>query len=198
MSSTSSPGAAVDSAGRRDRHRDVSPWPDGSFSGLYGQMFVAEETSLPVSFGTARNRLARLVREGTLLAASREAYEKQGAQLTRVGPFGGTPGLSRLVEVQLSDLVTRGTSALLPLRWRAAGRSGALFPTLDADLMLSPKGEEASLLGLTGVYRPPLGPVGAALDEMLLNQVATATVQAFLHGLADTIIGKPSAVELGH
>jgi hypothetical protein len=153
-------------------------------------MFVAEETTLPVSFGTARNRLARLVREGTLLAASREAYEKQGAQLTRVGPFGGTPGLSRLVEVQLGDLVTRGTSAVLPLRWKATGQAGALFPTLDADLTLSPKGEQASLLGLDGVYRPPLGPVGAALDDVLLKQVATATIRAFLRQMAAGIAGQ--------
>jgi hypothetical protein len=170
-----------------------SPWLDRSLSGLYGRVFVAEETPLAVSFGTARNRLARLVRTGTLLAASRDAYDRQTRQLTRVGPFGGAPGLSRLVEVELGDLVTRSASEVLPLRWRATGRSGGLFPTLDADLLLSPKGEEASLLGLNGVYRPPLGPVGAALDEVLLTQVAVATIQAFLHGLADTIAGEPSA-----
>jgi hypothetical protein len=174
--------------------QDVSPWPNGSFSGLYGRMFVAEEATLPVSFGTARNRLARFIRQGTLLAASREAYEKQGGQLARVGPFDGTPGLSRLVEVQLGDLVTRDASAVLPLRWRATGRSGGLFPTLDGDLTLAPAGGQASLLGLTGVYRPPFGPVGAALDDVLLNRVAAATVQAFLRELADTIARRPGTI----
>lgn len=160
-------------------------------------MFVAEEASLPVGFGTARNRLARLVRDGTLLAASRDAYEKERGQLTRVGPFGSTPGLSRLVEVQIGDLVTHDASAILPLRWRASGRSGGLFPTLDADLMLAGEGEQTCLLKLSGVYRPPLGPVGASLDEVLLNRVAAATVQAFLRGLAVTIARESSPVGPG-
>ena len=158
-------------------------------------MFVAEETPLPVCFGTARNRLARLIREGTLLSASRDAYEEQGGQLARVGPFGGASGLSRLVEVQIGDLVTHDTSEVLALRWRATGRGGGLFPTLDADLTLAPDGGQASLLRLAGVYRPPLGPVGAGLDQVLLNRVATATVQAFLRGLADIIARVPSAVD---
>lgn len=160
-------------------------------------MFVAEEVSLPVGFGTARNRLNRLIREGTLLTASREAYEQQGGHLARVGPFGGVPGLSRLVEVQLGDFVTRDGSVFLPLRWRAAGRAGGLFPSLDADLMLAREGEQACLLKLDGVYRPPLGPLGASLDEILLNRVAAATVQAFLHRLADTITREPSTVGPG-
>lgn len=152
-----------------------------------GRMFVAEEASLPVSFGTARNRLARLIREGTLLTASRAAYEKHGGQLARVGPLGGAPGLSRLVEVQFGDLTSHDTRAVLAMRWRATGHGGGLFPTLDADLTLAPKSEQASLLRLAGVYRPPLGPVGAGLDQVLLNRVAAATVQAFLHQLAGTI-----------
>jgi hypothetical protein len=177
--------------------QDVSPWPHGSFGGLYGRMFVAEEASLPVGFGTARNRLTRLIREGTLLGASRDAYEKERGQLARVGPFGGTAGLSRLVEVQLGDVVTRDTSVVLPLRWRATGRGGGLFPTLDADLTLAAAGEQASLLKLEGVYRPPLGPVGAAVDDVLLNRVAAATIQAFLHRLADTIARVPSTIGPG-
>lgn len=157
-------------------------------------MFIAEEASLPVSFGTARNRLARLIREGTLLATSREAYEEHAGQLARIDPFGATCRLSRLVEVQLGDLVPRGTSVVLPLRWRATGRGGGLFPSLDADLMLAPEGEQASLLNLAGVYRPPLGLVGRGVDEILLNRVAAATAQAFLRGLADTIAGEHSIV----
>jgi hypothetical protein len=150
-------------------------------------MFFAEETSLPVSFGSARNWLAGLVREGVLLTIARQTYETQGGRLTRVAPFGGAPGASRLVEVQLGDLVMQDARAMLPLRWKAAGRSGALFPVLDANLMLSAKGEQASLLRLAGVYRPPLGPVGAELDDAPLNRVASTTIQAFLSGLADTV-----------
>ena len=150
-------------------------------------MFFAEETSLPVRFGSARNWLAGLVREGALLTIARQAYENQGGRLARVGPSGGAPRTSRLVEVQLGDLVMHDASAMMPLRWKAAGWSGALFPVLDANLMLSAKGEQASLLRLAGVYRPPLAPVDAGADEAPLNRVASTTIQAFLSGLADTV-----------
>ena len=38
----------------------------------------------------------------------------------------------------------------------------------------------ATTLTLTGVYRPPLGSVGAGLDQAILHRVATATIRDFL------------------
>jgi hypothetical protein len=36
------------------------------------------------------------------------------------------------------------------------------------------------MLTLTGVYRPPLGTVGAGLDQAILHRVAVATIRDFL------------------
>jgi hypothetical protein len=152
-------------------------------------MFVTGEAHVDADFATALGRLASQAREGALLAASREAYEKESRHLARVGPFDGTPGLSRLVDVQFADPVTHGDTTVLALRWEASGRGGDLFPALDADITLVPVDEHTSLLRLSGVYRPPFGPAGAALDRILLHRVATATIQAFVDEMADVIAG---------
>jgi hypothetical protein len=150
-------------------------------------MIVSDSVRLDVGFDVARVRLADLIHESTLLTASRDAYG-EGQAVVRVGPVGDAPGLSKLVEVQFRDLVARGDSAMLTLRWEASGARGGLFPALDADITLSPAGEHASLLRLDGAYRPPLGGIGAGLDRALLHRVAIATIANFLGRIANAIV----------
>jgi hypothetical protein len=150
-------------------------------------MIVSDSVRLDVGFDVARVRLANMIHENTLLAASRHAYG-EGQAAVRVGPVGDAPGLSKLVDVQFRDLVTRADSALLTLRWEASGARGGLFPALDADITLSPSGEHASVLRLDGAYRPPLGGIGAGLDRALLHRVAMATIANFIGRIADAII----------
>jgi hypothetical protein len=102
--------------------------------------------------------------------------------------------VSKLVEVHLLDVAVRGESAVLPLRWQASGPGGRLFPALDADLALTPAGEHASRLSLAGACRPPLGPVGARLDQAIFHQVAQATIRSLLARVADTLTRPPGPV----
>jgi hypothetical protein len=81
---------------------------------------------------------------------------------------------------------------VLPLRWQAAGTGGGLFPALDADITVAPYGESKTLIALAGVYRAPLGPVGAALDRVVLRRVAVATVRRFVRRV-DEAIADPAA-----
>ncbi len=150
-------------------------------------MFVSGEIRLEIAFRDALARLARLAGAGWLRAASAEAYAESGAALARVGPLGGVPGLSRLVEVRFSQLAVHDGHAVLPLRWEATGAGGALFPALDADITLAPAGERASALRLSGVYRPPLGAFGAGLDRAVFNRVAIATVRRFMGSAGDAM-----------
>ena len=152
-------------------------------------MFVSAETVAEVSFDAARIRLMGLAQGGWLAGASREAYGELGRGLARVGP---APALSRLVEVQFGTMATHSRSAVLPLRWQAAGTGGGLFPALDADITVAPYGESRTLIALAGVYRPPLGPVGAALDRVVLRRVAVATVRRFVRRV-DEAIADPAA-----
>jgi len=151
---------------------------------------VSAETVADVGFDTARARLMGLARGGWLAGASREAFGELGRGLARVGP---APVVSRLVEVQFGTMVTRTGSALLPLRWQAAGAGGGLFPALDADITVSPYGESGTLIALAGVYRAPLGTVGAALDRVVMRRVAVATVRRFVRRVEEAIADPAAA-----
>jgi hypothetical protein len=116
-------------------------------------MFVAGEVLLDLSFPAAEARLANLARGGSLTRVSEAAYGDGLTGLVWVGPVGAVPGVSKLVEAHFRDVVTRGESAVLALRWRATGPGGRLFPALDADMSLTPAGEHSTRLSLAGVYR---------------------------------------------
>src|SRR3984885_5562489 len=120
-------------------------------------MFASHGAVLGMSFAQSRARLAMLGRGGWLSGPSERAYAEGLDGLTGTGPSGAVLGASRLVRVQLLELLPREDSLVLPLRWEATGAAGQLFPVLDADLTLSPGGKERCTLTLTGAYRPPLG-----------------------------------------
>jgi hypothetical protein len=150
-------------------------------------MFVRDEARIPVGFAVARTRLAGLAADGLLLDASQAAYGDGATGIARVGPPGVWPGLSKLVTIHVGDLAASPGSARLPLRWEATGPGSGMFPALDADIIVIPDGEHGTVLTLTGVYRPPLGMVGAMLDRAILSRVATATIRDFIGRLARDI-----------
>ena len=158
-------------------------------------VFISDEVLLSVSFGAAQARLANLARGGLLLSASQAAYDEGITGLVRVGPLGSGPGISRLVQVPFRDQVTREGSAVLTLRWETAGPGGGLFPALDADITLTPAGEQVTSLKLAGAYRPPLGAVGTGLDGATLHRVSTATTHTFMNRVAGAMAHPAGAAE---
>jgi hypothetical protein len=102
-----------------------------------------------------------------------------------------------LVNVHFRDVAADGGPARLALRWEAIGPGGELFPTLDADIALSPAGEQATTLTLAGVYRPLPGDLGGELDQVVLRRVAEATIQMFVDRIAEAIIAAGPATEPG-
>ncbi|MBV8432387.1 MAG: hypothetical protein JO244_14570 [Solirubrobacterales bacterium] len=157
---------------------------------------------LDVSFAIARERLMQLAGSGLLHRVSEDAYDLGTEGLARVG----IPGLSKLVRVRARDLAVAQESVGLAIRWEATGPGGGLFPVLDADMRLVRSGERAVVLTMSGVYRPPLGAVGQALDRAILHRVAAATIRDFVAqvaaGIGDqpggyvTVQDRPSAPEL--
>jgi hypothetical protein len=156
-------------------------------------MFVADEIMLDIGFPAAQARLVNLTRRDGLSGASRAAYEDELSAGIRVGPFGDAAGVSKLVRVRFLDPVCRGDVMTLALRWEATGVTGALFPVLDADITLTPAGQQATRLALAGSYRAPLGGLGAGLDKAILNRVATATIGALLRNVADSLASPSTA-----
>jgi hypothetical protein len=154
---------------------------------LTQRVFVSGEASLDLSCTAAQARLTYLIRGGWLGNASARAYSDGITELAWPGPLGPALCLSKLVQARFQDLKARGDSARLALRWDVAGPCGGLFPALDADMTLTPAGEHSTTLRLTGAYRTPLGTAGA--DWMIVHRLATATIRAFLHLLAEAITG---------
>jgi hypothetical protein len=150
-------------------------------------VFVGDEVKLEVSFAIARERLLRLAGSRLLLSTSEDAYDLGTAGLARVG----IPGLSKLVRVQARDLAPAERSVGLAIRWEATGPGDGLFPVMDADIRLVRAGERACVLTMSGVYRPPLGALGQALDRAILHRVAAATVRNFLGQVAARIADQP-------
>ena len=109
-------------------------------------VFLGAKIRLDVGFNAARARLANLARGGLLRRASHDAYDKLGTGLARIGPLGAAPGMSRLVAVRFSDMAIHEDFAIAAMRWEAIGPGGALFPALDADIKLTPAGEDATML----------------------------------------------------
>jgi hypothetical protein len=160
-------------------------------------MFASHEVRLNLTFARARARLAVLCdAAGWLSGPSEQAYADGLAGLIRVGPSGAVLGASKLVRVQLLEPVPRDDMVVLPLRWEASGAAGRVFPVLDANLVLTPGGEGAATLTLTGAYRPPLGRLGEVLDRALLNRAAAATIRSLLARIADLMVSGEGAAGL--
>jgi hypothetical protein len=161
-------------------------------------VFVAEEATVATGFRTAQARFVNLLYGTWLAEVSEAAYDGGLTGLLRVGPAG--PVTAKLVQVRFLDPVYRDDVMTVGLRWEATGAAGALFPVLDADISISPAGEgtapagkESARLALSGTCRPPLGRLGARLDRVVMSRVATTTVRALLHDIADTITSPATA-----
>jgi hypothetical protein len=93
----------------------------------------------------------------------------------------GSMEVTKAVEIDVGELVDvagRIPLARLPLRWRSADGS-ALFPIVEADIEIQPMPDDLTLVSFLGMYRPPLGPVGVAVDRFLLHRVAESAFHRF-------------------
>jgi hypothetical protein len=161
-------------------------------------MFVAHEMPVGTGLREAQARFANLLRGAWLTEASAAAYDGAVTGLLRVGPAG--LAAAKLVRVSLLDPVYRDEVMTVGLRWEATGPAGSLFPVLDANISILPgrdegtaAGNQTARLALTGSYRPPLGRLGAALDQVALHRVATATIRALLQDVAAALTGSAPA-----
>lgn len=158
--------------------RTLPGWPA---TPCHSGMFVNVEMRAEVSATAAAARLANLITGSSLIHSSQHAW---GEGLARVGPL---PGLSRLERVRLLQLDPHGATTRLGLRWEATGLTGPMLPVLDANLTLAPDGDQATRLGLQGVYGLPGGHLGADLDRAMLHCIADATIRSFLSQIAVAI-----------
>jgi hypothetical protein len=160
-------------------------------------MFVAQELTIGTASRAAQARFENLLHGTWLAERSQAACDGGVVGLLRVGPAG--PVAAKLVRVNFLAPVYRGDVMTVGLRWEAVGAADSLFPVLDANISISPAGDEAARLALAGSYRPPLGRLGAELDRAVMHRVATATMHCLLRSVAEALAQpSPAGHSLAH
>jgi hypothetical protein len=149
-------------------------------------LFIGDHVLLNVGFAAARARLGNLADGGVLLGASEHAYGETIAGLAEAA--GSVPGASQLAGVLPADITETDGMAQLALHWEATTGDGGLFPALDADLTLTPAGDQTTVFALTGVFRPPPGLADAGLDREIVCWFAAAALRVFLTRLAAALV----------
>ena len=114
---------------------------------------------------------------GDLTVWARLAYEGWEELRTHIKPGAWIP--AKEVELVVGKPASRSGAVHVPISWKATGPD-ALFPVLEADLILEPVGDEITQITLRGSYKPPLGAVGKVLDRALLHRLAEACVKDFM------------------
>jgi hypothetical protein len=112
------------------------------------------------------------------------AYREGEELRTRIGAGTGVP--AKAIGIDVGEPVYRAGTVIVPISWKATG-VGALFPVMNADLVLEPMGENLVQVVLRGSYQPPLGGVGRLLDRALLHRLAQASAKSFLDQLCAAI-----------
>jgi hypothetical protein len=102
--------------------------------------------------------------------------------LSRVG-FGGGARISKQVELTVGKPAVQGDWLVIPVGWRATGPT-QFFPVLDGKLTVQPIGPRYSTLWMGATYQPPLGGLGKEIDEVVMHNVAEATIRDFVETVA--------------
>src|ERR1035437_6533656 len=93
-------------------------------------MLVYDFIRIPLPVAQVRQRLLLAVKRLRQQEAE-AAYDEGEELLSRVGPFGPVPGLSKAVTVRVGKVRDRGEGFVMPLRWSATGPT-ELFPVMGA------------------------------------------------------------------
>lgn len=102
--------------------------------------------------------------------------------------FGGF-GIKADIKIAVKDVEERRDEALgtlstrLPLEWEAANKPG-LFPLMKGELLLYPLTSTETQLDFSGLYEPPFGTVGKAMNAMVGHRIAEASVHQFINDVA--------------
>ena len=77
-----------------------------------------------------------------------------------------------------------GPSTLIHLEWEGANMPH-LFPFMKAELAIYPLTGSETQLDFSGVYEPPLGILGAAMNTVMGHRIAESSVHRFISEVAE-------------
>ena len=102
--------------------------------------------------------------------------------------FGGI-GVTTDIKILVKDISEEAGDAnstpsiRLYLEWEAAAMPG-LFPLMNGELSAYPLTSTETQLDFFGVYKPPFGAAGKAVNAMLGHRIAEASVHRFIGDIA--------------
>jgi hypothetical protein len=101
----------------------------------------------------------------------------------------GGVGIEADIRVSVKNIEVKDREAMsrpatrLQLEWEAA-RMPRLFPIMKADLSIYPITATETQLDFNGLYEPPLGPLGIAVNAIIGHRIAEASVHRFVSDVA--------------
>jgi hypothetical protein len=93
------------------------------------------------------------------------------------------------IKIHVKNVEEKGAEAMstpvtrLRLEWEAA-KMPRLFPFMKADLSIYPLTSTETQLDFSGVYEPPLGPLGKAMNAVAGHRIAEVSVHRFINDVA--------------
>jgi hypothetical protein len=87
------------------------------------------------------------------------------------------------VMVDLGEPTKESGWTNVPVSWRATFPE-RLFPVMEGKIELAPVDARLTRLTVSGMYEPPLGRLGALLDDAVMHGVADATVKEVTESIA--------------
>jgi hypothetical protein len=102
----------------------------------------------------------------------------------------GGIGIETDIRVSVKNIEVKDRKAMsapatrLQLEWEAA-RMPRLFPLMKADLFIYPITATETQLDFKGLYEPPLGALGKAMNAMVGHRIAEASVHRFVSDTAE-------------
>lgn len=111
-----------------------------------------------------------------------QAYRK-GEAANLALRAGKSRRVAKRVLLSVGEPRDRSDGTFLPVRIVATGPVG-LFPRLDANLELVPRGPDVTDMRLQGSYEPPFGKVGELLDRTVLHKLAETSIQNLVERIA--------------
>jgi hypothetical protein len=134
----------------------------------------------------ALKRDALTVFQSATKAAASRAQSVAAELHVDVGGVGVTADIRiavNSVEEKTADAMSTPATRML-LEWEAASNPG-LFPLMKAELAMYPLTATETQLDFWGVYEPPFGVVGKAMNAIAGHRIAEASVHRFITEVAE-------------
>lgn len=146
-------------------------------------MFVHYFADVDLPMAVVERRVDEL--RSSLDSFAHVAYREGEELRARVGPR--LTGYAKEVRLDIGVPEVHRSGLIYPIRWTATGAE-ALFPVLNAELILSHVGPDHTRMSFEGTYEPPLGALGRVVDRVLLGRVAESTVKRWVDQLAAALV----------